>query len=429
MSSSIFCVFGCENVDDKILLLTEQKLQQCHEKLRVRRALQMKYGDIVLPDHVTEFHGYHSVCCKNFMAITKKYQQKYDELQKFEESTKTPASFTSLSAPSTSSTSNIDQQCFPVEEQKVTGEINSINEASSRRNAERPTDFSSFSTSTVGDQETSGEQDNVKRICFFCNKTRKVSNYRVLPLYTSKDEKLRNNILVNAIGLNDQEMKNRVKSLGVTDTVHYHNPCKTLYLNKYLNAPKHAETDWHRTRKLHGAAYAEVCYCVEENIIKKNQLKMLQYLTDIYNEVLEKLHHEEFGVSSVKYTSQQLLDKLVNTYGDRIQIITLHQKKIIGPSDGCAIDEEMYCRLEEDELVGRVALILRKQVLRLNERVLPSDSKICDLIAGEGEVPIIFQDFMKLLLCGADSKTYSSPDRVAKIKSITQDIIDTVFNG
>ncbi|KAK0073951.1 hypothetical protein PV325_002521 [Microctonus aethiopoides] len=97
MSSSIFCVFGCENVDDKILLLTEQKLQQCHEKLRVRRALQMKYGDIVLPDHVTEFHGYHSVCCKNFMAITKKYQQKYDELQKFEESTKTPASFTSLS--------------------------------------------------------------------------------------------------------------------------------------------------------------------------------------------------------------------------------------------------------------------------------------------------------------------------------------------
>lgn len=87
----------------------------------------------------------------------------------------------------------------------------------------------------------------------------------------------------------------------------------------------------------------------------------MQYLTDIYNEILDKLHNEEFGVNSVKYTSQQLLEKLQKTYADKIQIIILHKKKIIGPRDGCIIVEETYSRLEEDEFIARVALILRKK--------------------------------------------------------------------
>lgn len=36
---------------------------------------------------------------------------------------------------------------------------------------------------------------------------------------------------------------------------------------------------------------------------------------------------------------------------------------------------------------------------------------------------------MKLLLCGVDSRTCSSPDRVRKVKSISRDIIYTIFNG
>lgn len=38
-------------------------------------------------------------------------------------------------------------------------------------------------------------------------------------------------------------------------------------------------------------------------------------------------------------------------------------------------------------------------------------------------------DFMKLLLCGIDFRTQSSSDRIRKIKSISQDVIYTIFNG
>lgn len=92
-----FCVFHCENVSDKIYLFTEEKLQQCHEKLRVRKVLKMKYSDVDLPDHITENHGYHSICCKNFMAIAKKTLEKYNELKKSEENKSTTVSIESVS--------------------------------------------------------------------------------------------------------------------------------------------------------------------------------------------------------------------------------------------------------------------------------------------------------------------------------------------
>lgn len=105
MDSNKFCVFKCENVPDNIWLFTEEKLRQCHEKLRVRKTLQMKYSDIDLPDHVTEAHGYHSICCKNFMAISKKSLEKYDQLKKSDDNTRTLVSFASdsgkLNSPST----------------------------------------------------------------------------------------------------------------------------------------------------------------------------------------------------------------------------------------------------------------------------------------------------------------------------------------
>lgn len=81
MSSQLSCVFKCEDVSGKIIKFTEENLQQCREKLRIRVALSMKYNDIVLPDCVNDITGYHSACRKNFLAIPRKYIEKYDELQ------------------------------------------------------------------------------------------------------------------------------------------------------------------------------------------------------------------------------------------------------------------------------------------------------------------------------------------------------------
>lgn len=82
MSSKLLCVFKCEGVSDKVMKFTEENLQQCHEKLRIRVALKMKYSDVILPDCVNDVNGYHSVCRKNFCAIPKKYVEQYKELKK-----------------------------------------------------------------------------------------------------------------------------------------------------------------------------------------------------------------------------------------------------------------------------------------------------------------------------------------------------------
>lgn len=39
----------------------------------------MKYSDIVLPQTVTAVHGYHSVCCKSFLAVPGAYSKKFKE--------------------------------------------------------------------------------------------------------------------------------------------------------------------------------------------------------------------------------------------------------------------------------------------------------------------------------------------------------------
>lgn len=230
--------------------------------------------DIDLPDDVTEVHGYHFICCKNFMAISKLHLEKNGYSNKSDENTETPASFATVSgklnsriitvcilrivsqlkilffklpAPSTSSTSNIGQESFPVEKPQTSGGKERIDEASGGRSVEHPT--SSLSSMATDEQESRSEQDCVNRARYFCIKACKVSNYRVIPFYNStNDQKLKNDILLlNAVGMNDQDMENRVQSLGKTDIIRYQNPCKTLYLKKYL-VPKVSHTDWHKTR-------------------------------------------------------------------------------------------------------------------------------------------------------------------------------------
>lgn len=81
MASVRKCVFNC-SYNDKVMLFNEQKLKKCREVLEVRIAHNMKYNDIILPENVTEVDGYHSICCKNFLAVQSVYIQKFKEQQK-----------------------------------------------------------------------------------------------------------------------------------------------------------------------------------------------------------------------------------------------------------------------------------------------------------------------------------------------------------
>jgi len=49
----------------------------CQEKLNIHVAYKLKYEDIILPSVVSNVHGYHSPCYKNFISIQKKYTEMY----------------------------------------------------------------------------------------------------------------------------------------------------------------------------------------------------------------------------------------------------------------------------------------------------------------------------------------------------------------
>lgn len=90
-------------------------------------------------------------------------------------------------------------------------------------------------------------QESGERICFFCNKSRKVYNYRAVPLHSSVVEKLRNDIFAIANECGDHEMESKLEAVGVNGTIYYHNPCKTMYFKKNTMKPA-TDTDWHKKK-------------------------------------------------------------------------------------------------------------------------------------------------------------------------------------
>lgn len=283
------------------------------------------------------------------------------------------------------------------------------------------------------DDEANGDdsvynQESGERICFFCDKSRKVYNYRAVPLHSSVVEKLRNDIFAIANECGDREIESKLETVSVNRAIYYHNPCKTMYFKKKNMKPA-TDTDWHKKQKFHELTYADICGFVEKNIINNKECHLLQFLTDCYNQILEKYYVQEFESFDVKYTSQHLLEKLEKTFNGKIQVMLIKNKKAIAPRHGCVIDDETFSRLEDFELLSRAAMLLRKKILLIAKKPLPTTLKLSDIIAGECEIPKDLEDFMRNLLCGIDSRTLKSSDCARKVNSISQDIIYAIHHG
>ncbi|XP_017875132.1 uncharacterized protein LOC108622012 isoform X2 [Ceratina calcarata] len=373
----------------------------------------MKYSDIVFPECVDASHGYHSKCRKNFLAMPKKYIEKYEELASEVNASPTSVAVTSTSFANISDSGNIEEGAESAqamflsvdrEEEEISGQQGrSVHEdANSARNQRR-----------------------AERICFFCDKHRKVYNHRILPLHSSVAGKLRNNICRIASAGTDREIEGKLDALNVNDTIYYHLPCRQMYLRKYVITRVTHNTDWHKKQKFHELTYSDICGFVETNIINNKECHLLQFLTDCYNEILENFYVEEFQYFDAKYTSQHLLEKLNKTFGDKIQVILIHQKKLIAPRDGCVIDDETFSRFHDFELLSRAALMLRKKILLTPKK----PRQISDITGREWEIPKDLADFMQHLVCGIDSRTQKSSDCAGRVDSISQDIMYAVHHG
>lgn len=64
--------------NDKIILFNEASLKDCRNKLNIRKACNLKYKEIILPDSVNNVSGYHRNCKKLFTSINKKSVEAYN---------------------------------------------------------------------------------------------------------------------------------------------------------------------------------------------------------------------------------------------------------------------------------------------------------------------------------------------------------------
>ncbi|XP_077264944.1 uncharacterized protein LOC143898963 isoform X2 [Temnothorax americanus] len=257
----------------------------------------MKYNDIVFPDCVNDVHGYHSTCRKNFLAIPKKYIDKYEELQN--KSTEINVNPTVVAAASTSFASvsdsaNIEKQTestqatsMPVGQQYDEHQNKSKVNNNPALVVDASTSFASVSDSgsieqgmkspqatsmtvDLEEDKASGKQgpsveeeasddeeassDNIvnqesgEKICFFCDKNRKVYNYRALPLHSSVVEKFQNDIFAIANACRDRKIESKLGALNINSKVYYHNPCKKTYIRKNVIDPVTPDTDWHKKK-------------------------------------------------------------------------------------------------------------------------------------------------------------------------------------
>lgn len=72
-----YCI---EASTDNMKQLTEEILKTCHEKLKIRKKLAIKYSNVTLPENLNETHYYHPKCRNNLVTINKQYMDRYKKL-------------------------------------------------------------------------------------------------------------------------------------------------------------------------------------------------------------------------------------------------------------------------------------------------------------------------------------------------------------
>ncbi|KMQ92559.1 hypothetical protein RF55_7436 [Lasius niger] len=282
-----------------------------------------------------------------------------------------------------------------------------------------------------GTQEVTQEEDVQVNICVFCTYERKRHQGRFQNLFICQKDGTIEKIKSNAILLNDTDLFQRIESLlSQKRFIYYHSNCKKAYKSKCEShrAALREKTDWHKKRDMHSIAYNEVCSFINKNVIDKKRCYFYNFLEKMYTDCLTQ-EYERIGIFSGVLPSCHLEDKLLNTFNQKIAIITMNKQKLVKPYAGVLLQDNDLIKLEKEDIVARAALILREEIRTMESNKLPNQLTANDLIKGECSVPNMLTEFYSTLL-GSTSyrrKRSSQCHRIAN--SFAQDVIYAVSNG
>ncbi|GFU08199.1 uncharacterized protein TNCV_3766451 [Trichonephila clavipes] len=148
----------------------------------------------------------------------------------------------------------------------------------------------------------------------------------------------------------------------------------------------------------------------------------------MYNKELqdELIHQPEADVSLM--TNRQLEEKIVKQF-KKIKIVIKKKIKIIMHKNSNLLEQEDLKKLKENNLIDKVAFILRSTILKMDKTTLPAAMKMEDLINGEYTIPEKLDRFFKALIGGKDIRHRDGFNCHRVSNSLASDAIYCVSNG
>lgn len=262
--------------------------------------------------------------------------------------------------------------------------------------------------------------------CIFCQKKRKKYNGREQQLQTCLTADGVDNLLIIANEIGDEQLANRITKFSTrNELILYHKICKLNFTNTQQAQKKSnmEKTEWHVTRDIYKSAFEEVCSFICENIIKKKKCYFLSFLESLFATSIINLD----PTKSLQVDSYRFENRLLKKYGKEISIVTMNGKKIVKTYSGVLIKTDLDI-LEEEDILNRAVLILRKYIRNIKPKRLPEDLTTDILINGECDIPQeLISFYSKIISSKYPAKISKNVARTAK--SFSEDLIYAATNG
>ncbi|XP_015172762.1 PREDICTED: uncharacterized protein LOC107064526 [Polistes dominula] len=350
----------CKKSNGKLTTFKEKTLCKCKEVLKIRQENKLINNNVVIPEELNEFYGYHTDCYKRFTALPPKYRvstseptvesspstsQEHDENQSDDSVTNTDSHILSVSQAVNDLTwqhiignlndkTKIKEVVQDVPMENTIGEYKFSGEYIDEVVEDLRAILKKLTKNCIDVKVRIADDSNVKHMtCFYCGKIRKKikGSEEKLSVFT----KLGYDTVKKVAQLsNDVDMVKKLNDFpsdidGYIDRL-YHKSCKVAYNDSRQSILRNdlEKTDWHFTRDVRAEAYEVVEQFVLEKIIDGQNTISLKFLNDLFIDHLEK-HTED--ISDYTFKQYHLRERLLKKFRKKINFINCKDQTFVIP--------------------------------------------------------------------------------------------------
>lgn len=202
-----------------------------------------------------------------------------------------------------------------------------------------------------------------KKMCIFCHKNSKKYQGQRQQLPELDKESLLKSLELYRPLIQETETFQKIQN---SEILYNHRICRKNYFNKLRELEYKPETNYHKNLQLHKEAFNEICSFIDERVIKNKKFYSFTFICTNYLEIISNIAAEKGEEYNNVFSKAHFENKLKKIYQDTIQILLVHNKKIIGPS-GYLINDDLLTLIEESDALQNAALILRRTILAIKK--------------------------------------------------------------